>query len=860
MGGILEISTRAPAATASDGGCGRYKTGLSLVCYFCRVYDQKLLSPISSIFATRVHAKTHPVFYLSIFSSSFIPPPLLFVPPTLSHRVLYLFFIMSTTTAASTVPAESNPAPVDVASDTGAATAPPATTVTPAVVDDAAPASTADAGAPVDATAAEAPVEGAVDAPTTDASAAQTTEESPSSDPAPGDLAAAASNAAAQPQHSASLYVGDLHLDLTEQNLYEIFQALGPLQSIRVCRDVVTRRSLGYAYINFHNTADAERALDTMNYYASPLTKNKPLRMMWMIRDPSSRRSGTGNIFVKSLDKSIDNKTLSDTFSQFGAILSCKVATDDNGQSLGHGFVHYETQEAALAAIEKVNGKLLAGRKVYVGKFLNRREREAAGQVNKIFTNVYVKNIEDSFCSEEKLRDLFLEFGEITSIHVASSEDGKPKGFAFINFASPEMAKRAVDEMHDKEIGTKHLVVCPAQKKSVREAELRNKYEMLRAERMQKYQGVNLYVKNLSDDIDDDRLRTEFSPFGTITSCKIMRDEKGFSRGFGFVCFTQSEEATKAVTELNGRMIGQKPIYVALAQRKEVRRAQLEAQRAMNRMPQSAIPPGAAMYAQPSPYMYQPPGMGNIGQVAPAMAPGRNGGYIAQPYVAAMGRGGQAGRGTAMPQYMPMGRGQAGMGPGMAGGNIQPFGLAPQRQPRQNRTRAAAMGGGAPTAPMGGGRGSPMGRGRGAPGNGSGGQQFKYTSNARNANIVQAPGQAQIGTQAQVGQPLGGGPVAEAPSSTITQPLTIEMLANATPAQQKQMLGERLYPLITEVQPRLGGKITGMLLDMENTEILHLLESPETLALRVEEAVVVLREHAAAAGDQAGGQSQAQAV
>ncbi|KAL3679252.1 hypothetical protein R1sor_022208 [Riccia sorocarpa] len=112
----------------------------------------------------------------------------------------------------------------------------------------------------------------------------------------------------------------------------------------------------------------------------------------------------------------------------------------------------------------------------------------------------------------------------------------------------------------------KEWYVGRAQKKSEREAELRAKFEQERKERIEKYQGVNLYLKNLDDTVDDDKLRELFNEFGTITSCKIMRDPQGQSRGSGFVAFSQPEEANRAMTEMNGRMVGTKPLYVGLAQ------------------------------------------------------------------------------------------------------------------------------------------------------------------------------------------------------------------------------------------------------------------------------------------------------
>ena len=74
--------------------------------------------------------------------------------------------------------------------------------------------------------------------------------------------------------------------------------------------------------------------------------------------------------------------------------------------------------------------------------------------------------------------------------------------------------------------------------------------------------------------------------------------------------------------------------------------------------------------------------------------------------------------------------------------------------------------------------------------------------------------------------------------------LTTATLASASPEQQKQLLGERLFPQVAALQPELAGKITGMLLEMDNGELLLLLESQEALAAKVDEAIQVLRQHA----------------
>jgi polyadenylate-binding protein len=394
---------------------------------------------------------------------------------------------------------------------------------------------------------------------------------------------------------NASLYVGDLHLDVNEATLMQLFKD-HHVDSIHVCRDALTRKSLGYAYVNFRSLEDAEHALDALN---GALINDRPCRIMKSQRDPSSRRSHVGNVFIKNLETTISNKELLDTFSAFGQILSAKVVTDETGASKGYGFVHFETQKSAEDAIEKLNGKLFNGITVHIGHFIPKRERMA--QSNARYTNVYVKNLGDDV-TEDMIKDELLkgQFGNVNSC-IIMRDGAKSKGFGFVNFDDHEAALKSVEVLNNTEFRGKTVFVGRAMKKSERQALLRDKYQAMRNERDSKFQGVNLYVKNLTDDVDDERCRTEFAPFGNITSVKVMRDERGVSRGFGFVCYTTSEEAMRAVHDMNGRLLNGKPLFVAIAQRKEDRRRQLQMHFETGRRP---LAPGAAQAPMMQPAMY----------------------------------------------------------------------------------------------------------------------------------------------------------------------------------------------------------------------------------------------------------------
>eukprot|EP00803_Ostreobium_quekettii_P009478 evm.model.scf_3314.1 EVM.evm.TU.scf_3314.1 scf_3314:5810-14064(+) len=549
---------------------------------------------------------------------------------------------------------------------------------------------------------------------------------------------------AANGASSSALYVGDLDRGVDEGLLYHLFSRVGPVASIRVCRDSVTRRSLGYAYVNYNTALDPQAAQENLNYTA---VKGRPIRIMKAQRDPAARRSGVGNVFVKGLDDEIDSRTLHDTFEVFGPITSAKVARNEMGHPLGYGYVQYDSPEAAIAAVQRANGMLLKGRPLHVAHYKDRSTRG----VGRGFTNLYVKSYPDDVKDDAALRALFEPYGPVTSVHLAKDDAGNLKGFGFVNFESPEYAVKAMEALNGKEIGNGRMYVGPAQKKVVRQKLLREKYEQMKRDRQQSTQGRNLYVKHINPEQNDDGLRQMFEKFGSITSARVMTDDAGKSRGFGFVCFSTMDEATKAHGDMNGKMVDGQQLYVAVAQPKEVRQAELTRQR------MAGLGLGMANAANPYAQMV-PPGM-----VPPQVWPpnaaahpyhGKHGGRYA-------GRGGgYRGRG---------GRGPRDRGPGRMHGpmdvEVHPAGIKP----------------------------------------------------------------ISIGDMDGMPPPAVG--------------LATQALAAASPRQQKVMLGERLYPLVAELQPDRAAKITGMLLEMDNAEILLLIENPAALLAKVDEAVTVLGEH-----------------
>jgi polyadenylate-binding protein len=394
---------------------------------------------------------------------------------------------------------------------------------------------------------------------------------------------------------------------------------------------------------------------------------------------------------------------------------------------------------------------------------------------------VFVKNLRDDV-TDEQLNAAFASFGSITSCVVQKDKaSGKSLRFGFCNFATPEAAKLCVDQIGDTEglaEAGERIKVVPHLKANAHVS--LSQSTRSGAGKEKPFQYTNLYVKYLDDDITDDKLRAMFAACGQITSAKVEMDrEKGVAKNFGYVNFSTAEEATKAVTEMNGKTIGSKPLYVCLHMTVQQRRDALS---------QSMRQPNyrAPMYPGMMPYMYPGMPMGPYGQ---HFLP-RGGMGMMRPVGPRM----MPGQGPAGPRNVPF------MGPGQMA----------VRPPRANPAGGPAMGQ-APARPA-----------------GPGQPQAVFKQQARNVPSA-AP----------------GAPAAAAPAQNKND--LAAMLAAASPEQQKQMLGERLYMLIIPTQPQLAGKITGMLLEgLDTAELLGLIDSPLALDEKIKLALEALQKHSKA--------------
>ena len=341
-------------------------------------------------------------------------------------------------------------------------------------------------------------------------------------------------------------YKSDIHMMQIDSNqkIYDYFNSRKPK-----------------ATIIFKSHEKAAEARDKLNMKK---LKGKALNIMWHERDNSIRYNNKANLFVKGISKEAQPRQIYELFAKFGEIISCKICENEDGDLLGYGYINYYDLNSAKNAIENLNKKKFLDSELEVEHFQRKSERLLAPQEN---NNIYIKNIPEQFKKIEDLKKIFAKYGTINFSKMFKDDNNRP--YAIINYSEAESARKAIEEMNNKKFDEKDeqpLYVDLLQKKAERKRILATKIIENNNKLNQENKNCNLHIKNLPRELTEEKMKEIFSKIGEVKSVKIDKYilqtkvngknvEYIDSKGFGYVCYTNEEDAKKAIEEFNEKKL-----------------------------------------------------------------------------------------------------------------------------------------------------------------------------------------------------------------------------------------------------------------------------------------------------------------
>ena len=336
-------------------------------------------------------------------------------------------------------------------------------------------------------------------------------------------------------------YRPDIHMIQIDSNqkIYDVFNSRKPK-----------------ATIIFKNHEKAAEARNNLNMKK---LKGKALNIMWHEKDNSIRYNNKANLFVKGISPNAQPRQIYELFAKFGEIISCKICENEDGDLLGYGYINYYNLDSAKNALEKLNKTKFLDMELEIEHFQKKNERLQAPEEN---CSIYIKNIPEKYRNIEELNKIFSKFGTISFSKLSKDND---RYFAIIMYKDVSSANKAKEEMNDKKLDEKDelpLYVDSLQKKAERKRMLTTKILENNNKLNQENKNCNLYIKNLPRDLTEEELKKIFSKVGEVKSVKIDKyilqtKQNGEnvdiidSRGFGYVCYKNEEDAKKAIDEFN---------------------------------------------------------------------------------------------------------------------------------------------------------------------------------------------------------------------------------------------------------------------------------------------------------------------
>uniref|UniRef100_A0A8D2LE00 ELAV-like protein n=1 Tax=Varanus komodoensis TaxID=61221 RepID=A0A8D2LE00_VARKO len=323
-----------------------------------------------------------------------------------------------------------------------------------------------------------------------------------------------------------NLIVNYLPQNMTQEEFKSLFGSIGEIESCKLVRDKITGQSLGYGFVNYVDSNDADKAINTLNGLK---LQTKTIKVSYA--RPSSASIRDANLYVSGLPKTMSQKEMEQLFSQYGRIITSRILVDQvTGVSRGVGFIRFDKRIEAEEAIKGLNGqKPLGASEPITVKFANNPSQKT-GQA--LLTHLY----------------------QTTARRYTGPLHHQTQRFRLDNF------------LHSSPLPLPLSLI--------------SRFSPITIDSMTSLAGVNLtgassagwciFVYNLSPEADESVLWQLFGPFGAVTNVKVIRDfTTNKCKGFGFVTMTNYDEAAMAIASLNGYRLGDRILQVSFKTSKQ---------------------------------------------------------------------------------------------------------------------------------------------------------------------------------------------------------------------------------------------------------------------------------------------------
>ncbi|XP_074887665.1 nucleolin [Buteo buteo] len=346
------------------------------------------------------------------------------------------------------------------------------------------------------------------------------------------------------PTSAFSLFVGNLVPTKEYEELKTGIKEFFGKKNIEVL-DVRIGASKRFGYVDFSSAEDLDKALQLNGKKLMGLEiKLEKAKSKETMKENKKERDAR-TLFVKNLPYRLTEDEMREVFEN---ALEIRIVMNKEGNSKGMAYIEFKTEAEANKALEEKQGTEIDGRAMvidFTGEKSHQEHQKGGGERES--KTLIVNNLSYA-ASEETLQELFKK---ASSIKMPQTNQGRPKGYAFVEFPTTEDAKEALNSCNNTEIEGRAIRLefsSPAWQKGNMNA--RGGFNQ---------QSKTLFVRGLSEDTTEETLRESFE--GSISARIVTDRDTGSSKGFGFVDFSSPEDAKAAKEAMeDGEIDGNKVI------------------------------------------------------------------------------------------------------------------------------------------------------------------------------------------------------------------------------------------------------------------------------------------------------------